>query len=176
MLYIPCLSFDICCRFSCLCHSMRILGGLQKKMIKIKPKTKEVKKERIMRIHGKWKKMTKKGVGKNNWSRQGRRCFLCLKISFLSIFLFQSFLPNMIKFSKQSLVSWSCYIQVAADYKAVAYTPDVLERRRMQTETLSAVFETYFRILKHTMQSSAARFVVHHISWTSKLSYRMSLV
>lgn len=47
--------------------------------------------------------------------------------------------------------------EVAADYKAVAYTPDVLERRRMQTETLSAVFETYFRILKHTMQSSAAR-------------------
>ncbi|KAL6196780.1 hypothetical protein ACLB2K_032394 [Fragaria x ananassa] len=47
--------------------------------------------------------------------------------------------------------------EVAADYKAVAYTPDVMERRRMQTETLSAVFETYFRILKHTMQSSAVR-------------------
>ncbi|XP_050367718.1 nucleolar complex-associated protein 3 [Argentina anserina] len=47
--------------------------------------------------------------------------------------------------------------EVAADYKAVAYTPDVLERRRMQTETLSAVFETYFRILKHTMQSSTLR-------------------
>jgi len=29
----------------------------------------------------------------------------------------------------------------------------------MQTETLSAVFETYFRILKHTMQSIRARFV-----------------
>ncbi|PQM36090.1 nucleolar complex protein 3 homolog [Prunus yedoensis var. nudiflora] len=47
--------------------------------------------------------------------------------------------------------------EVAADYKAVAFTPDVMERRGMQTEALSAVFETYFRILKHTMQSSASR-------------------
>lgn len=47
--------------------------------------------------------------------------------------------------------------EVAADYKAVALTPDVMERRGMQTEALSAVFETYFRILKHTMQSSASR-------------------
>lgn len=45
--------------------------------------------------------------------------------------------------------------EVAADYKAVSFTPDVAERRKMQTETLSAVFETYFRILKHTMQSTA---------------------
>ncbi|KAL6272442.1 hypothetical protein ACE6H2_023134 [Prunus campanulata] len=47
--------------------------------------------------------------------------------------------------------------EVAADYKAVAFTPDVMERRGMQTEALSAVFETYFCILKHTMQSSASR-------------------
>ncbi|XP_034213294.1 nucleolar complex-associated protein 3 isoform X2 [Prunus dulcis] len=47
--------------------------------------------------------------------------------------------------------------EVAADYKAVALAPDVMERRGMQTEALSAVFETYFRILKHTMQSSASR-------------------
>ncbi|TYH91943.1 hypothetical protein ES332_A13G148600v1 [Gossypium tomentosum] len=46
--------------------------------------------------------------------------------------------------------------EVAADYKAVSYTPDVEERKRMQSETLSAVFETYFRILRHTMQSSVA--------------------
>ncbi|MBA0874751.1 hypothetical protein Goshw_021462 [Gossypium schwendimanii] len=49
--------------------------------------------------------------------------------------------------------------EVAADYKAVSYTPDVEERKRMQSETLSAVFETYFRILRHTMQSSVARCV-----------------
>ncbi|KAK6230971.1 hypothetical protein QUC31_002489 [Theobroma cacao] len=48
------------------------------------------------------------------------------------------------------------FAQVAADYKAVAYTPDVEERKRMQSETLSAVFETYFRILRHTTQSSVA--------------------
>ncbi|XP_021820779.1 nucleolar complex protein 3 homolog isoform X1 [Prunus avium] len=47
--------------------------------------------------------------------------------------------------------------EVAADYKAVAFTPDVMERRGMQTEALSAVFETYFRILKHTMHSSTSR-------------------
>ncbi|OMP04851.1 CCAAT-binding factor [Corchorus capsularis] len=44
--------------------------------------------------------------------------------------------------------------EVAADYKAVAYTPDIEERKRMQSETLSALFETYFRILRHTTQSS----------------------
>ncbi|GMI85129.1 NucleOlar Complex associated 3 [Hibiscus trionum] len=46
--------------------------------------------------------------------------------------------------------------EVAADYKSVSYTPDVVERKRMQSEALSAVFETYFRILRHTMQSSVA--------------------
>lgn len=49
--------------------------------------------------------------------------------------------------------------QVAADYKAAAFTPNVKEQRKMQSEILSAVFETYFRILKHTMQSTTARFV-----------------
>jgi nucleolar complex protein 3 len=43
--------------------------------------------------------------------------------------------------------------QVAADYKSASFTPDVRERRSMQSDTLSAVFETYFRILKHTMHS-----------------------
>lgn len=42
--------------------------------------------------------------------------------------------------------------EVDAEYKAVALTTDVAEQRRMQSEALSAVFETYFRILKHTMQ------------------------
>ncbi|KAJ9139611.1 hypothetical protein P3X46_030329 [Hevea brasiliensis] len=44
--------------------------------------------------------------------------------------------------------------EVAADYKAAAFTTDVKEQKRMQSETLSAVFETYFRILKHTMLST----------------------
>ncbi|XP_047171543.1 nucleolar complex-associated protein 3 [Vigna umbellata] len=47
--------------------------------------------------------------------------------------------------------------EVEADYKAASFTLDVMERKQMQTETLSAVFETYFRILKHTMQSIGAR-------------------
>lgn len=50
-------------------------------------------------------------------------------------------------------------LQVDADFKAAAFTPDVMEQRRMQSETLSAVFQTYFRILKHTMELITARFV-----------------
>ncbi|PQP93620.1 nucleolar complex protein 3 homolog [Prunus yedoensis var. nudiflora] len=65
-------------------------------------------------------------------------------------------LGNDKKRSRQELLT-KTREEVAADYKAVAFTPDVMERRGMQTEALSAVFETYFRILKHTMQSSASR-------------------
>ncbi|KAE8009055.1 hypothetical protein FH972_005512 [Carpinus fangiana] len=46
--------------------------------------------------------------------------------------------------------------EVAADYKTVSFTPDVMDRRRMQSETLSAVFETYFRILKHSIPPTVA--------------------
>ncbi|KAF8389467.1 hypothetical protein HHK36_026162 [Tetracentron sinense] len=47
--------------------------------------------------------------------------------------------------------------EVNADFKATSFTPDVMERRSMQSETLSAVFQTYFRILKHAMQPAATR-------------------
>ncbi|XP_045796088.1 nucleolar complex protein 3 homolog [Trifolium pratense] len=47
--------------------------------------------------------------------------------------------------------------EVEAEYKAASFTKDAMEKRQMQTQTLSAVFETYFRILKHTMQSIVAR-------------------
>ncbi|CAK7355459.1 unnamed protein product [Dovyalis caffra] len=46
--------------------------------------------------------------------------------------------------------------EVTADYKSAVFTPDVKEQRRMQSAMLSAMFETYFRILKHTMQSTTA--------------------
>ncbi|KAF9682064.1 hypothetical protein SADUNF_Sadunf05G0069500 [Salix dunnii] len=46
--------------------------------------------------------------------------------------------------------------EVTADYKSAVFTPDVKEQRKMQSDVLSALFETYFRILKHTMQSTAA--------------------
>ncbi|KAL0353403.1 UNVERIFIED_CONTAM: Nucleolar complex protein 3 [Sesamum angustifolium] len=42
--------------------------------------------------------------------------------------------------------------EVSADFKAASYAQDPQERRRMQSETLSAVFQTFFRILKHAMQ------------------------
>ncbi|CAL5192380.1 unnamed protein product [Lathyrus oleraceus] len=47
--------------------------------------------------------------------------------------------------------------EVEADYKAASFTLDAMEKRQMQTQTLSAVFEMYFRILKHTMQSIVPR-------------------
>lgn len=47
--------------------------------------------------------------------------------------------------------------EVNADFKAVAFAPDTTERRRMQSDTLSAVFETYFRILKRSMDLSISR-------------------
>ncbi|KAK7262342.1 hypothetical protein RJT34_29910 [Clitoria ternatea] len=60
------------------------------------------------------------------------------------------------KKSRQEMIS-KTRDEVEADYKAASFALDVMEKRQMQTETLSAVFETYFRILKHTMQSIGAR-------------------
>ncbi|XP_022147948.1 nucleolar complex protein 3 homolog [Momordica charantia] len=47
--------------------------------------------------------------------------------------------------------------EVAADYRAASLAPDVMKQREMQSDTLSAVFETYFRILRHTMHSITAK-------------------
>ncbi|KAF7145897.1 hypothetical protein RHSIM_Rhsim04G0123500 [Rhododendron simsii] len=47
--------------------------------------------------------------------------------------------------------------EVDADFKAATFAQDVRERKRMQSETLSAIFQTFFRILKHTMHTIAAR-------------------
>ncbi|KAJ3698354.1 hypothetical protein LUZ61_002059 [Rhynchospora tenuis] len=49
------------------------------------------------------------------------------------------------------------YYGVYADYKAVSFAPDPEERRSMQSATLSALFETYFRILKHAVDASDPR-------------------
>ncbi|KAL5977037.1 hypothetical protein ACLOJK_021375 [Asimina triloba] len=47
--------------------------------------------------------------------------------------------------------------EVKADFKAASFVRDPEERRRMQSETLSAVFQTYFRILKHTTEAVVTR-------------------
>ncbi|KAH1230827.1 Nucleolar complex protein 3 [Glycine max] len=65
-------------------------------------------------------------------------------------------LENERKKSRKEMIS-KTREEVEADYKAASLAPDVMEKKHMQTETLSAVFETYFRILKHTMQSIRAR-------------------
>ncbi|KAL0725767.1 hypothetical protein Bca4012_040366 [Brassica carinata] len=59
---------------------------------------------------------------------------------------------NERKKSKREMMS-KIRDEVNADYKGVTYEPDAMERRKMQTVTLSAVFETYFRILRKTMYS-----------------------
>lgn len=56
--------------------------------------------------------------------------------------------------------------EVNADFKAVSFVPDSEERRMMQSETLSAVFETYFRILKHGMDPSVSRSKVNAVAAT----------
>ncbi|CAA3011540.1 nucleolar complex 3 homolog [Olea europaea subsp. europaea] len=45
--------------------------------------------------------------------------------------------------------------EVNADFKAASFTQDISERRRMQSQTLSAVFQTFFRVLKHTMHPTS---------------------
>ncbi|XP_010417534.1 PREDICTED: nucleolar complex protein 3 homolog isoform X1 [Camelina sativa] len=60
---------------------------------------------------------------------------------------------NERKKSKKDMMS-KIRDEVSADYKGVTYEPDAKERRKMQTETLSAVFETYFRVLRNTMYTT----------------------
>lgn len=44
------------------------------------------------------------------------------------------------------------FLQVTTELKAASLATDVAERRRMQTDVLSAIFETYFRVLKHAIK------------------------
>uniref|UniRef100_A0A7C8Z503 CCAAT-binding factor domain-containing protein n=1 Tax=Opuntia streptacantha TaxID=393608 RepID=A0A7C8Z503_OPUST len=60
------------------------------------------------------------------------------------------------KRSKHELLS-KTREEVNADYKAASAAQDAAERRRLQSETLSFVFNTYFRVLKHATQLSASR-------------------
>ncbi|KAL6598217.1 hypothetical protein ACP70R_046382 [Stipagrostis hirtigluma subsp. patula] len=60
------------------------------------------------------------------------------------------------KKTKQELKS-KAREEVDADLRAVSFTLDPKERKRIQKETLSALFETYFRILKHSMSTSVSR-------------------
>ncbi|CAN4092491.1 unnamed protein product [Withania somnifera] len=41
--------------------------------------------------------------------------------------------------------------EVTAELKAASLATDVTERRRLQTDVLSAIFEIYFRVLKHAL-------------------------
>ncbi|KAL9227072.1 hypothetical protein vseg_002809 [Gypsophila vaccaria] len=58
------------------------------------------------------------------------------------------------KKSKQELQSRTRE-EVNADFKAAAFAQDEAERKRIQTLTLAAVFNTYFRILKNAVYPAA---------------------
>ncbi|WVZ57288.1 hypothetical protein U9M48_007693 [Paspalum notatum var. saurae] len=60
------------------------------------------------------------------------------------------------KKTRQELIS-KAREEVDADLRAVSFTLDPKERKRIQKETLSALFESYFRILKHSMSVSNSR-------------------
>nr|CAB3500486.1 unnamed protein product [Digitaria exilis] len=60
------------------------------------------------------------------------------------------------KKTRQELIS-KAREEVDADLRAVSFTLGPKERKSIQRETLSALFETYFRILKHTMSISNSR-------------------
>lgn len=49
-------------------------------------------------------------------------------------------------------------LQVTAELKAASLTTDVTERRRMQSDVLSAVFQTFFRVLKHALRPRYVHF------------------
>ncbi|KAL6841370.1 hypothetical protein ACP4OV_028888 [Aristida adscensionis] len=67
------------------------------------------------------------------------------------------------KKTKQELIS-KAREEVDADLRAVSFTLDPKERGRIQKETMSALFETYFRILKHSMGISMARSKGNNVS------------
>ncbi|KQK21286.1 hypothetical protein BRADI_1g59970v3 [Brachypodium distachyon] len=54
--------------------------------------------------------------------------------------------------------------EVHADLRAVSFTLDPKERKMIQRETLSALFETYFRILKHSLSTSNSRYKATSVS------------
>ncbi|KAG9439504.1 hypothetical protein H6P81_019669 [Aristolochia fimbriata] len=68
--------------------------------------------------------------------------------------------PNKVPISekKKSKQELKAKIQeeVMADFKSTSFVPDQEEKIRMQSETLAAVFQTYFRVLKSCMESTTA--------------------
>ena len=50
--------------------------------------------------------------------------------------------------------SWygSLFVQVKDDFKEASSAPDVILRKKLQTQTLAAMFETYFGVLKSSLE------------------------
>uniref|UniRef100_A0A453K242 CCAAT-binding factor domain-containing protein n=1 Tax=Aegilops tauschii subsp. strangulata TaxID=200361 RepID=A0A453K242_AEGTS len=65
--------------------------------------------------------------------------------------------PSEKKKIKKELLS-KARQEVHADLRAVSFTLDPKEKKMIQRETLAALFETYFRILKHSMNTSNSRY------------------
>lgn len=61
---------------------------------------------------------------------------------------------NEKKRNKQEIISRTRE-EVKNDYKAASFAQDIAEKGRMQSEIISAVFQAFFRILKHAIQPSS---------------------
>jgi hypothetical protein len=69
---------------------------------------------------------------------------------------------------------------VKADFKEASVAPDTVERRRLQTLTLAAVFETYFRVLKTSLDPADERWlfplvVIHALGFPTMLFFSICL-
>ncbi|KAF3784925.1 Nucleolar complex protein [Nymphaea thermarum] len=71
---------------------------------------------------------------------------------------------NEKKQMKQELLS-KAKDEVNADFRSVSFVPDPSERRKVQTQTLSAVFGTYFRILKHILGNAVSGYTDDDGRW-----------
>ncbi|CAA6658032.1 unnamed protein product [Spirodela intermedia] len=74
------------------------------------------------------------------------------------------------KMSKQELVT-KTREEVNADLKSASFVPTPEERRKIQTQTLAALFETYFRVLKHTIDPGVTRSNASSFSSDSSASH-----
>ncbi|KAJ3694073.1 hypothetical protein LUZ60_009553 [Juncus effusus] len=83
-------------------------------------------------------------------------------------------IPSDKKKLKRELIA-KTRVEVNADFKAVSFAPDSKERQRMQSETLASVFQTYFRILKHAIDSTAHPLLAPCLEGLAKFSHMIDL-
>jgi hypothetical protein len=59
----------------------------------------------------------------------------------------------------KQILTQRLWAQVKADFKEASTAPDVVARKKLQTQTLAAIFETYFRVLKVCLEPPDERYI-----------------